>query len=809
MRVPLEWLREYVDIAVDPQQLSHDLTMSGTKIEAVHGGASAPAFEGVFVGRVLEAGRHPGADRLSLCRVEVGGEVFSIVCGASNVRAGLTVAVAKIGARLPGDLRIRKSKIRGETSEGMICSARELGLGTDSDGILELDSGLVSGTDFAAVIGGGTGGGSTVLEAEITPNRPDCLALVGVAREVAALYGGTLRMPPVWQARGKLEPALVPVEIESATDCGRYVGRALHGVRIGPSPDWMQKRLEQAGLHPINNVVDISNYVMLETGQPLHAFDLERLSGPRIVVRRARKGENLRTLDGVERRLDPSILVIADAKGAVALAGIMGGDATAVRDSTRALLLEAAYFDPAVVRAGRRKLGMHTDASYRFERQADLEAAGWAADRATQLFVELCGAEVRHHAADVAPGAAPRTQLALRVERCNRLVGTALDAEAITALLARLELPATPERDRVTVQVPSFRRDLRAEIDLVEEAARMHGYQNIAADVLRAVPPIIEANTHETFLKRLRDLSVALGYYEVRTSAFMEKQDPDRLGVPADDARRRAVRIANPIVPTLDTMRTSLLPGMLRVLRHNRNHEQEALRFAQVDRVYVDVPGPLAGLPTETEALVWVAAGDAVPHGWADKARAYDFYDLKGDLEALLGHLGVDTRWVYGYTEPFWNDAASFVLSGTYGAIGRGGAVREAVLRAFDLDGPAFALELDVAMLERHLPSTRRQRELPRFPPVKRDLSLVVPAGVTWAQVEAVATAAAGPHLASLQCFDVFTGAGAAGGERSLGLRLRFRAADRTLTDADVAPALESVVRHLADEYKVTLRAGA
>jgi phenylalanyl-tRNA synthetase beta chain len=503
------------------------------------------------------------------------------------------------------------------------------------------------------------------------------------------------------------------------------------------------------------------------------------------------------------------VLVIADAKGAVALAGIMGGDSTAVRDTTQSLLLEAAYFDPGVVRAGRRKLGMNTDASYRFERQADLEAAGWAADRATQLFVELCGAEVRHHAADVAPGETAPVQLALRVERCNRLVGTTLDAKSIAALLTRLELPATPERDRVTVRVPSFRRDLRAEIDLVEEAARMHGYQNIPGDVLRPVPPIIEANTHETFLKRLRDLSVALGYHEVRTSAFMEKQDPDRLGVPADDARRRAVRIANPIVPTLDTMRTSLLPGMLRVLRHNRNHDQEALRFAQVDRVFVDVPGPLAGLPTEIETLAWVAAGDAAPHGWAEKPRAYDLYDLKGDVDALLGHLGVDTQWAYGYTEPFWDDAASFVVSGTYGAIGRGGAVREVVLRAFDLEASAFALEIDVAMLERHLPATRRQRELPRFPAVKRDLSLDVPAGVTWAQVHTAATAAAGPHLESLQCFDVFTGATGARGERSLGLRLRFRDAGRTLTDADVAPALERVVRRLADEYKVKLRAGA
>jgi phenylalanyl-tRNA synthetase beta chain len=804
VRIPVSWLREFVDVSVDAARLAHDLTMSGTKIEAVHGGE--PDFTGVWVGKVLETKRHPGADRLTLCRVEVAGEVLSIVCGAPNVRAGLTVAVAKVGARLPGDLRIRKSKIRGETSEGMICSARELGLGQDSDGILELGSEWASGTDFATVAGGG---GDVVLEAEITPNRPDCLSIEGIAREVAALYGLPLRRMPVWRGDGARQPALVPVAIESDADCGRYVGRVLHGIRIAPSPDWLQARLVAAGSNPINNVVDITNYVMLETGQPLHAFDLERLAGPRIAVRRARAGEMLRTLDGVERRLDPSILVIADAERAVALAGIMGGDATAVRDSTRTILLEAAYFDPALVRAGRRKLGLSTDASYRFERQADLEAASRAADRATHLFVEVCAAEVRHETADVAPGRRPAAAIDLRVERCNRVIGTALAAADMAALLGRIELAAEPAGDRVRVVVPSFRRDLLHEIDLVEEVARLHGYDNIPADVVPPAPIVFRANPHIELLGELRRLSVGLGYTEVRTSAFMEQRDPDRLALAADDPRRRAVRLANPIVATLDTMRTSLVPGMLRVARHNRNHDQEALRFAQVDRVFTAMPGPLPGLPTETEAWTWVACGDAVPAGWAAPARPVDVFDLKGDVEAAFAALGVDTTWVYGYTEPFLDESTSFVISGTYGVVGRGGAVRGEVLQAFDLEPPVFVLEVDVAMLERHLPGPRRQRAIPRFPAVKRDLSVVVPAAVRYADVHAAATAAAGAQLESLQCFDVFTGGAAAGsGERSLGLRLRFRDPSRTLTDADVAPVLDRVVRRLADELKVTLRAG-
>lgn len=811
MLIPLRWLREYVDVPEDVRKLAHDLTMSGTKIEAIHG--AAPDFEGVFVGKVLEREKHPDADRLSLCKVEVGGETFQIVCGAPNVRAGLTVAVAKVGARLPGDFKIRKSKIRGVTSEGMICSARELQLGGDADGIIELPNDLPSGADFAAL-----NAGEPVLEAEITPNRPDCLSMLGIAREVVMLYGGMIRMPAAWQEPSGLAAVQVPVEIEAGADCGRYLARVLDHIKIAPSPAWLVQRLEAAGLHSINNVVDITNYIMLETGQPMHAFDLATLQGPKIIVRRARAGEKLVTLDGVERTLDPSILVIADTGRAVALAGIMGGDATAVRDTTTSLLLEVAYFDPSLIRAGRRRLNMNTDASYRFERQTDIEAVRWVADRATALFVELAGAMVRHATADAMPAPHVPLRLELRTERCNRLVGTALDAKQMAALLDRLALPANPKGDHVVVDVPSFRRDLRAEIDLVEEVARVHGYENIPADVLPPAPMVYRENAQDALYARLRSAVVSMGYFEVRTSAFMEQRDPERLTLAADDPRRRAVRLVNPIVVTLDTMRTSMLPGLLRVLRHNRNHDQEQLRFAALDRVFVDVPGENAGLPTETEQLVLVAAGDAGPLDWSQKSRPYDLYDLKGDADALFGQLGVDTSWVYGYTEPFLEDAASFVVTGTYGAIGRGGAVRDEVLRAFDLDLPAFCLEIDLAALARHVPGARRQRELPRFPAVKRDLSLAVPAGVTYGQVHAAASTAAGPHLESAQCFDVFTGKEVRGGEqagpgaaaeRSIGIRLRFRDPDRTLTDAQVAPVLDKIVRHLAESLQVTLRAGS
>ncbi len=798
MRVPLDWLRDYVRFDVEPHVLAHDLTMLGTKIESVDLGT--PGFEGVFVGKVLECRKHPHADKLTLCQVAVGDEELSIVCGAPNVRPGLTVAVARPGARLAGDLRIRKSKIRGETSEGMICSARELGLGEDRDGILELDAALASGATFTA------GARGAVLEAEITPNRPDCLALLGVAREVAALYEQPLRLPPVWaEPARRRERAPLRVEIEAPEDCGRYFGRALRGVQIAASPPWLQERIVALGLEPINNVVDVTNYVLFETGQPIHAFDLAALRGGRLLVRRGRAGETLQTLDGVERRLE-DILVIADGEGPVALAGIMGGLGSAVRASTADLFLEAAYFRPDLVRSGRRRLGLDTDASYRFERQTDIEAVRWVMDRVTHLLLEVAGGEVREASEDVYPRQPAPRRLRLRAERASLVVGVTLEAERCAALLRRLHLDAVARGGSVDVQVPSFRRDLHEEIDLVEEVARMHGYDNIPSDALP--PAALQPRPHrrQTLLARLRQLVVGLGYFEVRTSAFMERRDPERLGLGAGDVRRRAVCLRNPIVPTLDTMRTTMLPGMLRVLRHNLNRESTSLRLAAVDRVFLDLPGDVDGLPQEPERLLLLACGASHPESWGEAARRCDVFDLKGDAEALLEHLGVDTVWSRGYTEPFLDDGVSFLISGSYGVIGGGGGVRAEVLQSFDVEIPVFVLELDVAALEQHLPARRAFRGIPRFPAVKRDLSLVLPRHVAYENVRRVAVEAGGAWLESVHCFDVFEDRSLGEGVRSVGLRLRFRSPERTLLDDMVEPWMDGIVRRLEASLGVRLR---
>jgi phenylalanyl-tRNA synthetase beta chain len=800
MRVPLSWLKEYIDLPDDAQKLAHDLTMSGTNIEAVE--TSAVEFEGVYVGKVIDRQQHPNADRLSVCKVTVADEELSIVCGAPNVRAGLTVAVAKVGARLPGDFKIRKSKIRGEVSFGMICSARELGLGQEHDGILELDEGLESGKDFHEVIPAG----ETFFEAEITPNRPDCLALFGIAREVAALYGSDLRLPAVWDGTAT-QDAVVPVTLENAEDCSRYIGRVIRNVTVAESPDWLKQRLLSMGSEPINNIVDITNFVLFETGQPLHAFDLDKVRGAEIIVRRARNGETLKTLDGGDHKLDPDILVIADAEGPMAIAGVMGGLRSMVQQETRSLLLEAAWFRPKLVRSGRRKLGLDTDASYRFERRADVEAARWAADRATQLFVEIAGAEVVEQAADAYPLKYEAPTLAVRATRVNQLIGTSLDAASIATLLQRLQLAATVVGDDVSVRIPSFRRDLKAEIDLVEEVARMHGYENIPDDALPSVPLQPQVNPLDETMRRVRNAVVSRGYYEVRPSVFMDQRDPDRLQLKSDDARRQTVTIRNPLVSAFDTMRTTLLPGVLQVMKYNRNRGQESVRLLQLDRVFLNEPGPLAGLPTESERLLVAACGNVRPPTWGETARRYDFYDLKGELEGLLDELDVDSVWTWGYTQPFLEEATSFVVSGSYGDIGFGGEIREDVRRAFDIDVPVFIFDLNVAVLGKMSRGRSLFEELPRFPAVKRDLSLVVPQSVNYRDVVGVVKQAGGANLETAECFDVFHEEDKAS-SRCIGLRLRFRSPDRTLTDDMVDPQIHKILRKLQGSLQVALRAG-
>ena len=793
MKVSVSWLRRYVDIEESPATLAHDLTMFGANVEGVET-ISAP-YRGVVFGRVLEKGKHPGADRLSLCSVDVGGaRPLAIVCGAPNVAAGQRVAVAVEGAVLADGLRIKKSKIRGQVSEGMICSASELGIGDDHSGIMVLDFDEKPG----ASLDGRLGETEHVLEIEVTPNRPDQLCHFGIAREIAALYRRELRHPET--------APLVPgeefgLEIESGSDCPRYVAAFVDQVDVKPSPPWMQKLLRAAGMNAINGIVDATNFVLLELGQPLHAFDRDALRQDAIVVRRARAGERLVTLDGVERELDPAVLVIADAERPVGIAGIMGGRDAEVGANTKRIVLESAMFDPRVVRHGRQLLRLDTEASYRFEREADIGVMPDAAARACRLIAEMgAGVAAPAYAERVHDRSrlVPRT-VALRVSQANRVMGTQLAADDLGALLDRLALPSRIAAETLQVSVPTFRRDILEEVDLVEEAARMYGYDNVGRDesthcgIFSAPAPGDRRN--EEIVRYL----VARGFAQAITSSFMDPADPGRMGWREPDERARYVRIANPLTEAQSAMRTSLLPGLLGVLRRNTPAEVEEIRLFEMGKTFIPAAGG-AGLPREDLRLTALFARQAEPLQWIAPQRPSDFFDAKGELEALLERFGVGTGLDL---EPI-DGGRSFLWRAGTEPIAEAGMLAKPVLDAFDVEGPVFYLDVAVDGIPAGGQWPTMSPVSP-YPAVKRDLCIVVNDRVRFAEVREIIRREA-HSLDSLRVFDYYRGGHLGEGKRSFTFRLSFRSNEGTLDSIAVDREVQRALAALQRELGATLR---
>lgn len=818
MRVPYRWLREYVDVGLAPEELAATLTMQGLAVEAVERGEAA--FRGVVTGRVLEVAPHPNADRLKVCLVDVGETApRRIVCGAPNVAAGQTVPVALPGAELPGGVRIGEARLRGVVSEGMICSARELGLPdpTGGAGILALDEPWPPGRDVREVLGLD----EAVLVLDLTPNYAmHCQSLLGVAREVAALTGGTVRVPcPAVPEEDPPAASLVEVAVEDPDLCPRYVARVVGGLRVGPSPAWLRRRLEAAGMRPINNVVDVTNYVMLETGQPLHAFDLERLRGDgpggagarkRIAVRRARPGETLVTLDGVRRELLPTDLVIADAGGPVALAGVMGGEESEISPATTAILLESAAFHNLTVRRTARRLGIASEAAARFEKWVDPEGCRLAADRACELLRELAGGVVRAGAVDVYPRPPAPRAITARPARINALLGTDLPAEAMADIFRRLGFDVRPGRTpgELTVVVPTRRPDVEGEADLAEEVARVHGYERVPVTLPRSPAAPAVPRRERRLTEEVRQVCLAAGLHEVMTYSFLDPAAFDRLGLPADDPRRRAIPLANPLASDQGVLRTLLLPHLLEVAATNVRRQREDVGIFEIGRVYLAGSLPLRDLPEERLTLGALLLGRVGPGGWWGAAPEADVFHLKGLAETILERLGVEGARFRPAQPPAYHPGrtAEIAVADREAPLGVVGELHPAVTEAYDLPGRAVALELDLAgLLERARP-VRPYRPLPRFPAVARDLALLVPDGVPAERVRETLVRAAGPLLESARLFDLYTGPGVPPGWRSLAYALVYRAADRTLTDAEVEAAQERVRQALARELGARLR---
>ncbi|HEY4452233.1 MAG TPA: phenylalanine--tRNA ligase subunit beta [Solirubrobacteraceae bacterium] len=818
MKVPLPWLREYCDPALDAGALEERLTMTGTKVEAVlHHGVPSPA--GFVVGRVLAVEQHPDADRLKVCRVDIGGDQpAQIVCGAPNVAAGQSVAVARPGAVMPDGTKLRQAKLRGVSSEGMILSESELDLGEqESAGIMVLDDHLLdaelaSGTPLEEVLAIAM----DVLELEITPNRPDCLGVYGVARELHAATGAALAPAPWREDPGSPGPlAGAEVAVEASDLCPRFTARVFEEVTLAPSPPWLKARLAAAGQRPINNVVDITNYAMLLTGQPLHAFDLDRVAGGRLTVRRAREGESVRTLDGLTRTLDREMLVIEDAEGPTSIAAVMGGARSEVSASTTRVLLEVASWSGPNIHRTSWALGLRSEASSRFEKGLQPEQCMHAQAVASRLLLELCGARLVPGTIDIGPAPPPAPTIRLRAARVRGILGVDVAVERQAQILSALDFTSAPAGDGLDVEVPALRRDdVTREVDLIEEVARIDGLERLPA-TLPARRGAAGRLTHAQRVRRAaEDAMVGRGLHEIVGWSFTEPGVLDRLRIPEGHELRRVLSVENPMSDGQSIMRPTLLGSLLEAARHNAARNGPDVAIFESGTVYrAAAPSTArarAGGASEHHALGVLLSGAISPRSWRGERPQVDFFAAKALLAALLERFHVE--WSLREREwPFLHPGRSAAVlaraprgaaadDGEEHAVTLGflGELHPLVAASWDLERTA-AFAVDLGKLAAVAPELVSFRAFGSHPPLRQDLAVTLPESVAADAVLERVRASAGESLEQVEVFDVYAGSQVGEGRRSLALALSFRAPQRTLTDEDIAPVRERIVAALAE----------
>jgi len=800
MKVSISWLSDFVKIDLSPEEVAEKLTMAGLEVEGRARVGSE--FSGIVVGKILSVTPHPQADQLSLCQVDVGGEVVPIVCGATNIGVSDRVPVALPGSVLPPGVRIERSEIRGEISAGMMCSEFELGLGEDASGIIILPQHSRPGEPISSALGLE----DQILDISITPNRGDCLSILGVAREISAILTRPLRANEPRVREGKVPIGeLTSVQIVDEDLCGRYAARIIQGIQTTPSPLWMRWRLKTVGIRPISNVVDVTNYVMMERGQPLHAFDFDRLQGKRIIVRRAREGEVLMTLDGVNRVLSGQMLVIGDAEEAVAIAGVMGGSTSEVGPDTRNVLLESAWFDPISIRRTSKALGLQSEASYRFERKVDPEGTVLAIDRAAQLILEVAGGEAAAGVFDAHPRRYLTAVVPLRPQRVNRILGTNLRREQMVRIMERLSF-CILSRDRRALQVaiPSFRGDVSREIDLIEEIARIHGFERIPRSFpLGEIRPQEEsaALSVEGLIRRLLSAS---GFFEVVNFSFTRPEVFDRLRLPADDPLRRAVRLRNPLSEEACLLRTHLLPSLLENLRWNENRSLRNIKIFEIARTFH--PSDLQPLPKERREVAAVAIGPRFDLHWDGQKGEVDFFFLKGIGESLGRMLGLHME-LGPISSPFLHPGKAACIEASGRELGWIGQIHPEVAESFDLAAPPFGFGLmDLDLVSSLFRPQRQYGGLPRFPAVVRDVALLVPADLPYSRPNELIRREGGDLVDEVKLFDVYQGGKIPAGYKSLGFSIYYRAEDRTLTDEEVNQIHSALLEILRKDLGAEIR---
>ena len=802
MNVTYNWLKEFVDFTESPDELAALLTMLGLEVEAME--KLGEGLDDVVVALVVEKRQHPNADKLSLCRVNNGTEILDIVCGAQNFKQGDTVVLAQIGAVLPGDFKIKRSKIRGEESFGMLCSEKELGLAEESAGIIVLTPGVAPlGTPVFAALGLK----DTNFEIGLTPNRSDCLSVIGIARDIAAKLGLKVKSAGSALKEGpEKTDSIIGVTVENAELCPRYAARYISGCTIAPSPGWLVKRLNAIGIRSINNVVDVTNLVMMELGQPLHAFDCDRLAEKRIVVRSAHEEEQFTTLDNQQRTLTAADLVICDAERPVALAGVMGGLNSEIENGTTAILLESAFFKPAAVRKTSKRLGLHTESSHRFERGIDIDNVTRALDRAAALIVELAGGAMSQGSIDVYPGKQDRAAITFRPEKANELIGIHLERDGIIDILTRLECQVTPNGDdSVAVIPPHYRIDIEREIDLIEEIARLNGYDKIPATMPIARVVSDRPNQHQDVEKRVRDLLVNNGMTEIINFSFTAPDAAGKLLLSDDDSRRIAIKLANPLVDEQSVMRTSLLPGLLETVARNMNFRSLDLKLFEMRRVYLPVEGD--DMPREPLCIVGAVTGSRDGDGWSRPNEAVDFFDAKGIVETVLDVLDIGgISWSTENPESYYHPGKSCRILVGRECIGSVGELHPLVQKNFEIEKPVYCFELDFEKLVKRSRTKKTIIAPSRFPDSTRDIALLVPEELAAGKIVECINSVKAKEIEHVQIFDVYRGKGVAEGHKSVAVRIRYRSFERTLAEEEIAALHNKIVANLVSTLQINLR---
>ncbi len=790
MKFSEQWLREWVSSALNTEQLSHQLTMCGLEVDAIE--PVAAQFSSVVIGEVVSVAPHPDADRLRVCQVNIGAEQLTIVCGAANVAQGQKVPTALIGAILPNGLVIKKSKLRGVESFGMLCSAVEIGLTESADGLMVLPTDAkpgVSVRDYLQL-------DDVTIEIGLTPNRGDCLSIQGIAREVGVIAQSTVNVPEIASVPVKRQDQF-PVVLSTPEACPRYVGRIIKGVNArAETPNWMKERLRRCDVRSISPIVDITNYVMLELGQPLHAFDLCTLEGG-IKVRYAESGESLKLLDGQTIELTSDTLVIADHRKPIAMAGIMGGDESAVCDETADIFLESAFFTPTAIMGRARQYGLHTDSSHRFERGVDYELTAKAMMRATALLIEIVGGEagqlIEANASEYLP---VRQPISLRAERVKRVLGLELSQTHITEILESLGMTVQQQGQQLIVTPPSFRFDIAIEADLIEELGRVYGYDHLPTEMPKIRMEVKLPSELKVSQVRARTLFVDRGYQEAITYSFIDERlqkliDPDI----------SAITLANPISADMSVMRTSLWPGLLQALSYNQKRQQARVRLFEFG---VKFSRQQTGI-VEEKIIAGLIAGDCLTEQWAVPGRKVDFYDMKADVQALLGltknpHYGFVAE-EHAALHPGQSAAIKSHIGEPIGWVGK---LHPSLEKELGLNGPIYLFEINAHVLD--VASKPQFVEVSKYPSVRRDLAIVVDKKLPARKIEESIVAVSKQHLSNLQLFDVYAGEGVESGRKSIALGLTFQDSSRTLTDSEVDNLMQNIVKQLKQDFNATLR---